>query len=336
MRYITLTDALKHEALVKFQEQLDNDRFSQNRITFSFDLKAQTAVDNKVIVNIRPEAWLKMWSLVHSESGEIGWHATVKRHADKLFEITDIVLYPQFVTGTTVTTDDVGYANWLHRELDDETFNHLRCHGHSHVNMSATPSGVDTTWYNEILQGLDNNDYYIFMILNKKENYFIEIYDLANNAIFEKDDITINVILSDNNYLNNWITQSKERALQQKHNPIGFNTTTNRLENVLNHTNKQADEDAFNDMLMSFTEEDMVDKELTKAILDVLQRRSYQTGYFGLGYYGYVKLNDYDKIKAAQNWYSRPSLANKPKKGKKGKPQLSILEEWGDGYDQYY
>lgn len=334
MRYISLTDALKHEALLKFQEQLDADsRFAKDRITFSFNLTNHTS-DDKVIVNIRPEAWLKMWSLVHSENGEIGWHATVTRHADKLFEITDVILYPQTVSGTTVETDDIGYANWLHKELDDETFNHLRCHGHSHVNMSATPSGVDTTWYNEILQGLDNNDYYIFMILNKKENYFIEIYDLANNAIFEKDDVIINVVMSDNNYLNNWVTQGKEKYLQPKVKPIGFDTN-NRLGNALAHTNKQADEDAFNNMLMSFTEDDMIDKELTKAVLDVLQRRSYQTGYFGLGYYGYVRLDDYDKIKAAQNWYSRASLSKPAKKGRKPKQQ-SILEDWGDGYDQYY
>ena len=88
-------------------------------------------------------------------------------------------------------------------------------------------------------------------------------------------------------------------------------------------------------MLLSFAQEDIEDKELTKAVLDVLQRRSYQTGYFGLGYYGYVRLDDYAKIRAAQKWYTEASLNKPTKRGRKPKQQ-SILEDWGDGYDQYY
>ena len=90
MRYIKLTEELKQKALKEFQEKIFNERFSDTKINFSFDLQNNTLTENnKAIVNIRPEAWLKMWSLVASESGEIGWHGLVEKRADKIFKELD-------------------------------------------------------------------------------------------------------------------------------------------------------------------------------------------------------------------------------------------------------
>lgn len=333
MRYIKLTEELRQKALKEFQEKIFNERFSDTKINFSFNLQNNTLTENsKAIVNIRPEAWLKMWSLVASESGEIGWHGLVEKKADRIFEITDIILYPQFVTGTTVQTDDVGYGNWLHKELSDDEINALRFHGHSHVNMSTVPSGVDTTWYNDILQGLSDDDFYIFAILNKREDVFIEIYDLASNTIYEKNDIVINVIMEDNNYLQNWVTQSKKKALQT----INSTSSTNPL-----MMNAPIGDEAFEDLLLNISSSDFKDKQLVKGLVTELNKQSVYTHYFNKGWMGWHELTDIEKIEVAQNYYlfKNPNNAS-PKQPKNKKKQISKPKrkeyDWEDYYDQYY
>lgn len=353
MRHIQLTEELKQKALKEFQEKLFNERFSDTKINFSFDLKNETQLEDKdkVIVNVRPEAWLKMWSLVASESGEIGWHGTVERKANKIFEITNIIVYPQFVTGTTVQTDDVGYGNWLHKELDDETFNHLRFHGHSHVNMSTSPSGVDTTWYNDILQGLSNEDYYIFAILNKRDDIFIEIYDLATNTIYEKKDIIINVILADNNYLQNWVTKTKAKALQERPQPnfrTGFTTASRldgykKLEDIKPFDAEEDDEkESFRDLVLNTCKSDFKDKELIKGIIEELNTLAPFNHYFGIGWLAWQEASDEEKVAFAQDhWlFKNPNNAAsikakqkqyESKKKQRGRPKKSF--NWEDYYD---
>lgn len=140
-------------------------------------------------------AWLKMKQLVMEATTEIGWQGVVIRQ-DNFFLIKDILVYPQTVTGATVTTDEIDYSKWL-MGLDDHTFAGLRMQGHSHVNMHTSPSGVDENFYNNILQTLQKDEYYIFMILNKRDDIFIQIYDYAQNIIFEKADIVLSVKCKD-------------------------------------------------------------------------------------------------------------------------------------------
>ena len=354
MRHIKLTEELKQKALQEFQQKLANERFSDNKINFTFDLKDATALtdDNKVIINVRPEAWLKMWALVSSESGEIGWHGLVTRHSDKIFEITDILVYPQFVTGVTVQTDDVGYGNWLHKELSDEQINTLRFHGHSHVNMGVSPSGVDTAWYNEILQGLFNNDYYIFAILNKRDDMFIEIYDLATNTIYEKKDIIVNVLISPTENLQDWITIEKARALQQKTpvQPVGFDTNSRldgykRLEDIKPFDAEEDEKVNFRDFVLNLTASDLRDAELKQTIMAELNRQAPYVSYFGAGWLKWHEMTDADKLDTAQDYYlfSKPNNAasvktkqkqyEANKKKQRGRPRKESI--WEDYYDQY-
>ena len=123
-------------------------------------------------------------------STEIAWQGTVKRTGN-IFTITDVFLYPQTVSGATVNTDQVEYQNWLNNIEEDETINTMRFQGHSHVNMSTQPSGVDLNLYNDILQTQQKNDYYIFVIMNKSLSFNWFLYDLAQNTIFENNDIIV-------------------------------------------------------------------------------------------------------------------------------------------------
>ena len=148
--------------------------------------------------------------------GEIGWHGIVERH-NNFFTIKDIIVYPQTVSGATVTTDAVEYSTWL-MGLDDETFNHCRYQGHSHVNFSVTPSGVDRQFYDDILQTLQENDYYIFMITNKRSDIYIIIYDYTNNILFETKDITIKVLI-DNEDLDLWADKAIQDNVKKNYTP---------------------------------------------------------------------------------------------------------------------
>ena len=206
-RPIKLTPELQESALEEFKRYLENGRVSDGILEYSQKL-GEIEVTEKANVFFTSGAYLKMLTLIQNLTGEVGWHGTVKREGTT-FLIEDILVYPQTVTGAAVTTDEVEYGQWLQMTLTDEQINTCRFHGHSHVNFAASPSGVDTLWYEQILQTLNQDDYYIFLIQNKKGDTFIEIYDLANNIIYENKDIYIEV-LADNDLLNEWYTKQKE------------------------------------------------------------------------------------------------------------------------------
>lgn len=194
MKRIKVDPDQKQALLEKFQAMLNEGRFPDGKISFTEDLTAITDPDiQKPIVAFTASAWLKMQQLIQKADGEIGWHGTVERK-NNFFTIKDILVYPQTVSGATVTTDAVEYSTWL-MNLDDETFNHCRYQGHSHVNFSVSPSGVDRQFYSDILQTLQESDYYIFMITNKRSDIYIVIYDYTNNILFETKDITVKVLV---------------------------------------------------------------------------------------------------------------------------------------------
>lgn len=331
MRYISLTEEMKQDALRQFTEMLQNQRSSDTSIKFSLDLKNKTE-DAKVIINFTTLAWLKMWSLVHTEKGEIGWHGIVEKVNKGMYIIKDILMYPQYVTGATVQTDDVGYGNWLHKELEDDQINNLRFHGHSHVNMGTTPSGVDTTWYNEILQGLEPNDFYIFGIFNKREDFFIEIYDLAENTIYEKSDITMNVILDDGNYLNNWTELTKKKNLKERPKEKTFLDKYYSTPKQTKEENKEEDEEEvdFETLIIELTKEDFKDEALKREVLKEINRRYYHNNYFNVAYGRWFQLTDNQKIEAAQKYYT-----SKAQKAADNIRVSEMLEAQKNFYDRY-
>jgi hypothetical protein len=146
-----------------------------------------------------------MNALVKGSSDEIAWHGVVEKN-QSYYLIKEILVYPQTVTGATVVTDQNKYSMWL-MEQPDEIFNNLRFQGHSHVNMGVSPSGVDQAWYDSILKQLTNQDYYIFLILNKRGDVTISLYDMPSNTIYDTDDINLSVLLEDETTLNDWYTE---------------------------------------------------------------------------------------------------------------------------------
>lgn len=177
----------------EFDEALLSGKFADGKISFT---KTLSSSNRKAKVFFTELAWLKMQTLIREFDKEVAWHGIAKRGDDTTkdeYFITDILVYPQEVTGATVNTDQEKYQMWLMNHEDD-VFNNIRMQGHSHVNMSTKPSSVDTSLYERILEQLDDSMFYIFMIWNKKKEKTIKIYDLEKNVLFETSDIIVEVL----------------------------------------------------------------------------------------------------------------------------------------------
>lgn len=186
MKKIKMDAEAINQLMEKIKQDLIQKKGVPDKIDYTLNPSITLTDDQKVEVIFENEASKKMDALIDEAKKEIGWYATVERESEKRFIVKDIVLFPQTVTGATVTTDDAEYQNWMD-SLDDETFNSLRFYGHSHVNMGCYPSGVDTTHFSNMLQNL--NDFYIFGIFNKRGEYWMNIYDVENNILYEDKDI---------------------------------------------------------------------------------------------------------------------------------------------------
>lgn len=191
MQPVKMNDELIQGILQEFYAQasalgnLQTDKFSFNK---NFSKPAKDAVE----VNFTLEAYHEMCALIDHFSTEVAWHGLVNRIDKTHFQITKILVYPQQVTGATVNTDQEKYTTWLY-ELDDESFNTLRFQGHSHVNMGTSPSGVDMQNQWDLIETLSSEDYYIFMIWNKRREYNVRVVDMADNAIYSGDDVKVTI-----------------------------------------------------------------------------------------------------------------------------------------------
>lgn len=171
--------------------------------------------DRKASIVFTEKAWCKMQILIQAYETEVQWHGCVRRTDESSFEIYDIIVPPHEVASATVTSDYDKYTAWINA-LDDETFNALHFHGHSHVNMACTPSATDMQYRNDVVTQLpipNNNEedsFYIFLIFNKKGARTGEIYDIKYNALYETNDIKVDVLLDDGTYLGDFLTAAKE------------------------------------------------------------------------------------------------------------------------------
>ena len=179
----------------------------------SFTFKSD---DRIAMLYFTPIAWIKMTALVSRFETEVQWHGLVRRISENEFEVTDIIVPPHEVSGATVTSEYKPYIEWMDG-LDDDTFNAVRFHGHSHVNMAVSPSSVDTKYRLDLVTQLPkptgNDDvFYIFLIINKKHEWSAEIYDLTNNALYNTDEIYMECYLDDSD-IDSFIAEAKKVAV---------------------------------------------------------------------------------------------------------------------------
>ena len=212
-KIIKLTDNMIEDLCKDFRDSLTSSKMSDGKVTYT---KSFQNYDEKATLYFTETAWIKMATLVSEFDKEVAWHGVAKRGDDKSkneYIVSDIMVYPQEVTGSTVNTDQTKYQNWLY-SFDDDTFNNIRFQGHSHVNMGTTPSAVDLTHQNSILEQLNDDMFYIFIIINKKHDKTIKIYDLAKNMLFETKDVTIQFI-DDGLGLREFISEAKSMVTEK-------------------------------------------------------------------------------------------------------------------------
>ena len=221
-RNIKVTDQTFADILAEFQNLLTSGRFKDGTVSFS---KTIGKIDKKTTLYFTEVAWIKMRMLVDSFDKEVGWRGTAYKQEDG-YLITDIFVYPQFVTGATVDTDDDKFPQWL-MEFDDETFSHLRFHGHSHVDLAPSPSGPDETHRKEILEGMGDDTFFIFMIMNKKGSYTAKIYDLEDNICYDDTDIQVKYI-PDGTGIMDFVSKAKDTVKTKTYTaPSYTNAKTN-------------------------------------------------------------------------------------------------------------
>lgn len=210
---ITLTQDVIMEMAKEFVEALKKSKLSDGKVTYSKSF-AYKDKENASLV-FTTQAFAKMTRLIQSFDCEIAWHASCSRDEEDptVFYVDDILVYPQTVTGVTVTMDEEKYGAWLQQGLmeEDERFDRIHFQGHSHVNMAVTPSSTDTDHQKEILSQLKKTGWYCFMIANKKFEYNIWIFDLANNVLYETADVDM-IIGDDGLDLDAFEAEAKELA----------------------------------------------------------------------------------------------------------------------------
>ena len=222
---IKLTDELLQKIQEEFIAKVKSTKMFDGKLEYSRTFKWE-GDDDRATVYLSSIAFAKMNSLIQQFNDEVAWHGVVHRDEQdpSIFHITDILVYPQVVTGATVNTDQEAYQTWLY-SFDDDVFNNIRMQGHSHVNMGVSPSGVDTTHQEKILEQISDDDYYIFMIWNKRYEHFVRIFDLKNNTLYDTADV--DVYIGDVGVdLQAFISSAKEIVTNRTYKPVtGFQGT---------------------------------------------------------------------------------------------------------------
>jgi hypothetical protein len=189
---IKIPPELKQRAVQEFAKALAEMKMTDGKVNYSKNFAYEN--DEKARILFTPTAYAKMVSLLMMFESEVAWHGVGERMDEKTFMISDILVYPQTVTGTTVDMDTAKYAMWLMQHGEDDRFGHIIAQGHSHVHMQTSPSSVDKTHQEAILAQLTDDMYYIFMIWNKHLEHTTKIYDLQNNTMYEDNDIEYGIL----------------------------------------------------------------------------------------------------------------------------------------------
>ena len=137
-------------------------------------------------IYVTPEADFKMRYYIDNSDKEIGWLGYVEDLGTGIYLITDVFLVKQQVHSATTEILPEGLAEIAttllsQGEEGQKKYNSIRMWGHSHVNMSPTPSSQDNTQMKDFSQ----NDYYIRLIGNKEGVWNVSLWDFKNNILWE-------------------------------------------------------------------------------------------------------------------------------------------------------
>ena len=202
----------------EFEQALKLIKVSDGKVNFT---KQFSSFDRKALLYFTAEAHEKMQALVQGFDKEVAWHGVAERFDDDGkdgYLITDILVYPQTVTGASVDMDVDEYDKWIRDNAEDERMYRLRMQGHSHVNMGVTPSTTDLKHQSDILRMIPKTGFYIFIIINKRNDWNVKIYDLKKNVLFEEKDVSVHILPEEETgepVVISGVSEKEERALRE-------------------------------------------------------------------------------------------------------------------------
>jgi hypothetical protein len=143
-----------------------------------------TAV-NEFVVILEPIALEKMWYYVDNCQKEIGWLGTVSKY-DNILLIEDVFLFKQEVHSATCEITPDGLSEFATELLSKpngvDIWNKIKLWGHSHVNMSVSPSGQDNS---QMKTFGEQSEWFLRVIANKNGEMEFTLYDFKASLIFE-------------------------------------------------------------------------------------------------------------------------------------------------------
>lgn len=177
---------------------------------------------------IPSDIYVQMLELINQSDVECSWHGLVDRNLrENSYLIYDILVFPQINSATATTTDEKEFAEWQTKLIIDPEFpiEDLRMHGHSHVNMNVFSSGVDDQYQKDLLAKVEDGDYYIFLIMNKKMEMCIFIYDFEQQILFEKNDIDLRITDIEGDDIRTWAKDELEQNVTTSRTYYGLPKT---------------------------------------------------------------------------------------------------------------
>ena len=198
-------------------------------------------IDRTAYIIFTAKAYAKMLSIIMSYDSEIGWYCTAERAGeldDDIYLITDVLVFPQVVTGVTVDSDDEKRIEWIN-ELPDDVLINIRGDFHSHVNMGVSPSGTDDKEVNDILGKLEDDMFRIFMIWNKKLEYSARIFDMKKNIFFGTKDVVVDVLEVE---MNKFLKESKDMVAKKGYTVVTTPTSSQKKESATKKEEKKTTE----------------------------------------------------------------------------------------------
>lgn len=139
-------------------------------------------------IGVKSDAIAKMFIYVNECKDEVGWLGTANyNEKERFITIEDVYLFDQEVHATTTEITPEGLSDFAQELLsmgDEgmEIWNNLKMWGHSHVNMSVSPSGQDDRQMETFREG--GHDWFIRLIANKKGDMKLDLYDYNSGIVY--------------------------------------------------------------------------------------------------------------------------------------------------------
>lgn len=202
---------LMKEVVSKFAAALEDYEFNINETKFSYEKSFSVKAKDKIIIRFTPQAYLRCLEMVKSYSSEIGWYGLIRKLEDKVYQVYDIIVCNQRVSGGRVVTDDDDMIDF-YETLTDEQAEFLHFQAHSHVNMGTGASSVDMDNQASTVKNMGGKGFYLFQIWNKSLDINSFLYDLDNNVFYDKNDIEVVVEDDEFGTITEFISSLKDKV----------------------------------------------------------------------------------------------------------------------------